>query len=110
MELLKKYNGSRVDRYNQPKKHWPQGAVTAFSIACCVYGSVRVGYACEQLFGKNPGPELAALSILVVLFQHFSTDAQMDSVYYRMGIRISGVAVGLLLLTGWIMEHKVNIK
>ena len=97
MQLLKKYNGSRVDRYNRQKNHWPQGAITAFSIACCVYGSVRIGYACEQLFDADPGPALAAVSILVVLFQRFSTDAQLDSKLYRNGVRISGIAVGLLL-------------
>ena len=97
MGFLKRYNSSRVDRYNRQKHHWPQGAITLFAIACCVYGSVRTGYAVEQFTGMNPGAELAVITILVVLFQRFSTEAQFDSKLYRTGVRISGIAVGLLL-------------
>ena len=97
MGFLKRYNSSRVDRYNRQKHHWPQGAITVFAIACCVYGSIRTGYAVEQFTGMNPGAELAVITILVVLFQRFSTEAQFDSKLYRTGVRISGVAVGLLL-------------
>ena len=98
MELLKKFNDpARTDRYNNKKHHWPQGAVTVFAIACCVYTSVRTGYAIEQIFGANPGPELSAIAIVLAFFQRFSTDARLDSKVYRTGVRISGVAVGLLM-------------
>ncbi|MBQ2228378.1 MAG: hypothetical protein II427_04580, partial [Firmicutes bacterium] len=98
MELLKKFNDpARTDRYNNKKHHWPQGAVTVFAIACCVYTSVRTGYAIEQIFGVNPGPELSAIAIVLAFFQRFSTDARLDSKVYRTGVRISGVAVGLLM-------------
>ena len=98
MQLLKKFNeADRTDRYNNKKNHWPKGSITVFSIACCVYGGVRIGYAIEQIFGVNPGPSICAIAILLALFQRFSTDAQLDSVVYRTGVRISGIGVGLLM-------------
>ena len=66
MELLKKFNDpARTDRYNNKKHHWPQGSITVFAIACCLYTCVRIGYAVEQLFGVNPGPELSAAAIVL---------------------------------------------
>ena len=98
MELLKKFNDpARTDRYNNKKHHWPQGSITVFAIACCLYTCVRIGYAVEQLFGVNPGPELSAAAIVLALFQRFSTDARLDSRLYRIGVRVSGVAVGMLM-------------
>ena len=98
MKLLTRFNDpDRTDRYNQKKNHWPKGSITAFSIACCLYGGIRIGYAVEQIFGCNPGPELCAMAILLAFFQRFSTDAQLDSVLYRTGVRISGIGVGLLM-------------
>lgn len=98
MELLKKFNDpARTDRYNNKKHHWPQGSITVFAIACCVYSSVRVGYAVEQIFGVNPGPEISVIAIALAFFQRFSTDARLDSKVYRTGVRISGVGVGLLM-------------
>ncbi len=98
MELLRKFNDpDRTDRYNNKKNHWPQGSILLFSIACCVYGGVRIGYAIEQLFGMNPGAELCTAGILLAFFQRFSTDAQLDSVLYRTGVRVSGVCVGFLM-------------
>ena len=97
MELIKRFSAPRTDRYNNQKHHWPRGSITVFSIACCVYGGVRIGYALETLAGFNPGPELCALAILVVLFQRFSSDAHVDAPAYRVGVDISGVCVGLLL-------------
>jgi hypothetical protein len=98
MELLKRFNDpDRTDRYNQKKNHWPKGSITVFSIACCLYGGIRIGYAVEQITGYNPGPELCTIAILLAFFQRFSTDAQLDSVLYRTGVRISGIGVGLLM-------------
>ena len=98
MELLKRFNDpERVDRYNQKKHHWPKGSITVFSIACCLYGGIRTGYAVEQIFGPNPGPALCAAAIMLALFQRFSADARLDSVVYRTGVRISGIGVGLLM-------------
>ncbi|MBO5517252.1 MAG: metallophosphoesterase [Firmicutes bacterium] len=98
MELLKRFNDpARTDRYNNKKHHWPQGSITVFAIACCLYTCVRIGYAIEQIFGVNPGAELSAIAIVLAFFQRFSTDAQLDSKIYRTGVRISGIAVGMLM-------------
>lgn len=98
MKLLTRFNDpDRTDRYNQKKNHWPKGSITVFSIACCLYGGIRIGYAVEQITGYNPGPELCVIAIALALFQRFSTDTQLDSVVYRTGVRISGIGVGLLM-------------
>ena len=98
MRLLTRFNEpDRTGRYNQKKNHWPKGSITVFSIACCLYGGIRVGYAVEQISGYDPGPELCVIAIALALFQRFSTDARLDSVVYRTGVRISGIGVGLLM-------------
>lgn len=98
MGFLKRFNDpDRTDRYNQKKNHWPKGSITVFAIACCLYGGIRLGYAIEQIFGANPGPEFCAIAVLLAFFQRFSTDARLDSAVYRIGVRISGIGVGLLM-------------
>ncbi len=98
MELLKRFNDpDRLDRYNNKKSHWPKGSITAFSIACCIYGGVRIGYAIEQIFNCNPGAEICAIAILLAFFQRFSADARLDSAVYRTGVRISGIGVGFMM-------------
>ena len=97
MDEIRKAGSSEDCQNNQPKHHWPQGSVTLLSIICCLYGGLRIGYAFDTIFGVDPGPQICEFTIILMLFQRFSTEAKLDSAVYRMGVRISGIGVGLLM-------------